>query len=1268
MESKEKLFTSTSFSQIKLILIALAMCPLPFAPLCKAQSAAQDYEKGWEAIGKNNFKQARTFLEKAVDNPSTAVDAGMTLMFIETMDAKEDKGQIYWKKIQKQVTNRYPYMYALWFNGGMIGSYGKKTTEQKKMLEQIIKDPSSPSMLKASSWYQLGHSFIEEDKFKNTAEVWAKTTNISKWQFVGPFDNVSSSGFDKAYPPIAQPVSETGFKSANDANINWFTPPSNNDGWITPNNNIKWSTAVIYAQSYVSLEADTDALLGFGMTGSAKVWVNDKLVLSEQEPRKTDYDLYQVKVKLKKGNNRILVQLSYEDEEYGNFAVRLLDEHGDLLNLQNSAEYKPYPKDNSEAALPKTEPFFAEKYFEDKIQKEPKNLINYILLCEAYQRSAKNQEALAVAEKGLVLQPEGIFLNYLRFIALSKLGNRTDVSSALEKLKELDENSIIALQIRFLEEFEKEKYEEAEKIVNTRVKLFGEDENTLEQKIKIKAQQNKIEELIKLVETAVDRYPENVLFTRVKYNLTVNLRKDNRAALEIYENFLTKNYNVPIALSVANQYFELGMNDKGLAMLNKLEALYPEDVDIKGKYFNYYFGKKDNKKAKLYNDKILAITPTSSGYWEDAGILANQMKDEQSELKFYKKALHYNPNAFKVRRQIREIEKKKDLVTAFSQFDPYELLKKTNTKDKIGKFNWYYVLDDTKTIVYPERNSEMHRTIVVKILNEKGIDKWKESSLSINQYREKLIVETAEIVKANGSKVKAEQNGGQLVFTKLEKNDGIVIIYRIESYAYGRMAREFWEKNYFNLFVPVEKANYELLVAKNIPLTIEAHNFTSNPKTKEVEDFKLYSWEMTNVAPLKDETYMSSLSDCGMVLHVSTVPDWKEITNWYGDVSATQAKQDYEVKKLVAELFPTSKKYTETEKARVIYEWILKNIRYSSVSFRQSGYVPQRASKVIQTKLGDCKDLATLYAAIAREIGIKANLVLVNTRDNGDMNMLLPSMDFNHCIVKIMADGKPWYLELTDPHLPFGSLPNSDLKATALDIPFNEAVTSKPFTLNPTNRKSDLRNVKIQVQVQSRGDLNINVVGVNSGSNASSLRGSYLNLPEDDCIKKMQNTVADHFTNTVSVKSTNFGNFEALTDTFQFRANYAVKNEVIEIGDIKTIKVPFYNSFFKSNAFQEETRTQDVNYWEYEDTDGYTDEVNITLPDGKQFNDIPKDKLFNFNNSVYTLKYVKKSPNALQVLREIKVNRDNIPVAQYAGFKTFMDDILSAESKYISFK
>lgn len=48
------------------------------------------------------------------------------------------------------------------------------------------------------------------------------------------------------------------------------------------------------------------------------------------------------------------------------------------------------------------------------------------------------------------------------------------------------------------------------------------------------------------------------------------------------------------------------------------------------------------------------------------------------------------------------------------------------------------------------------------------------------------------------------------------------------------------------------------------------------------------------------------------MVRVSTMKDWSLIAEWYGDITARQARSDYEVKKLVSELFPAGETLTET--------------------------------------------------------------------------------------------------------------------------------------------------------------------------------------------------------------------------------------------------------------------------------------------------------------------------------------------------------------------
>src|SRR6185369_6778466 len=91
------------------------------------------------------------------------------------------------------------------------------------------------------------------------------------------------------------------------------------DGWIAPSYQFDRETGVIYAQTFVSSPSDVDALLSVGVNGALKVWVNDAIKIAEETEHATELDYNTVKVKLNKGFNRVLIQLSFTNKNYPNF-------------------------------------------------------------------------------------------------------------------------------------------------------------------------------------------------------------------------------------------------------------------------------------------------------------------------------------------------------------------------------------------------------------------------------------------------------------------------------------------------------------------------------------------------------------------------------------------------------------------------------------------------------------------------------------------------------------------------------------------------------------------------------------------------------------------------------------------------------------------------------------------------------------------------------------------------------------------------------------
>jgi hypothetical protein len=389
------------------------------------------------------------------------------------------------------------------------------------------------------------------------------------------------------------------------------------------------------------------------------------------------------------------------------------------------------------------------------------------------------------------------------------------------------------------------------------------------------------------------------------------------------------------------------------------------------------------------------------------------------------------------------------------------------------------------------------------------------------------------------------------------------------------------------------------------------------------------------------------------------------------------------VKTVFGNLFPEgTDKLTDREKAFRIYKYIEGNIHYSSVSFRQGAYIPQKASVTIDTRLGDCKDLSSLFVSLARLSGLKADLVLVNTRDNGLKSMELPSLEFNHCIVKTWIDGKAYFLELTDNNLPFASLPTSLMHATCLVIPTGEAATAgdTAVTGNVTaagNAKLEFVESPLRPRDKSSRRIDLHVEGSNlkmgvdvcrTGALVSSIRDDFAELSTEKRLEKMQDMVSGDFKNAVKVDSVSFKGLKESGDSAGYSYHATVDNEVVEVGEMHMIKIPFTDVIATVDDFSKDDRQFPVEYWRYENADEYDTRITIEAPVGRHFIELPKSETYTFRNSTYSLQYIPSGTRKLTIIRKVTLQRDDVMPAEYKAMKEFFGKIVKAESKYIVYK
>ncbi|MCS6934707.1 MAG: DUF3857 domain-containing protein [Chitinophagales bacterium] len=1233
-------------------------------------AAAQDkLSAGWKAFNENKREEARQLFEQATKDNSTKSQAYLALSLWHWNQDDSKSSQAAFREFIRLSEQPYPYLYGMWNTPALFEGESKMEKEQLVLLRQLVDDPKTNNTIRAMSYAALGKHYFSIGDFKQSEEMFSKIGSIEQWQILGTFDNTSGSGFNKDFGALANPKPDAVFKNKVNADIRWYRPPHfRMDRWFDFEYYMIIGNSIMYAQTFVQSPTDQDVFIRTGTSGSLKVWVNDKLITNIPDERNCDMDIYINNAKLKQGYNRILVQIGESETNNANFLLRITDKDGNpIKGLTVKPEYQPYPK--AEEYTVNTYPLFAEEYFENKIKQEPNNITHYLVLAQVYMRNDKAYEARKVLKKARELAPRSTLVGRMLIEAFARDKNVTDLTREHEKIKTEDPESIYALKALYDEAKEREDIDEAENLLEKIKKLYGKSEYTDLQDLNILVLRKRYDKLVTAAKELFAKYPDNYDLMALNYKIETSSSKDLNNANKILQEFLSRNYSDKVLVTLADNYFKLGKNNEGYKLYQQRIENLPYAIAYYGDLADLYYNERDYKNALKWAEKQLEFAPYIGSYWFKIGKIKQAMGSDDEAKKCFQKAIYYMPTNYEARRQLRKLEGKKALFENFEKTDVYELYKKSPGSSEYPDDNSIVLLHEVQRVVYPEGATEERVELLVKVLNQAGIDIWKEYSIGFNQHRQRLIIDKAEVLKKDGNKIQAEKDENYIVFTNLETGDAIHLSYRIENYNTGKLAQHFWEEFNFNYEFPSLIARYSLLIPENIRFQ---HKLLRADKVKstvsDVEDMKLYVWEMNQQPAISPEPYMSTLADIGAVLHITTLPDWKFVSNWYSDLSSTLAKTDFVIKEAVSELFKDKSNLSELQKARMIYDYIEQNVSYSNVPFMHGPIIPQKASRTLTTRLGDCKDVATLFVAMCKEAGLKANLLLVDTRDNGDEHLVLPSIDFNHCIAQLSAGGKTYYIELTDQRLSFASLPITDINANALFIPREgDAPGEKLYKLNNANRVPNqiLRETEVRFE---NNDMLIQRKTVKTGALAAQMRTDYADIGKDKQEKSLLQAVSSDFSNPTKLNSLSFADLKTLSDSVNYNYSITVKNELTDVIGIKIFRLPWSEGIRSLDFLSQEKREYPLVLWHWRADELCREVMNVVLPQGKALAELPKNVTLSCAAADYTLTYSVPTPGKLRAERSFKFKKDVVLPSEYEQFREFINKVAEADGKQLGFK
>ena len=232
-------------------------------------------------------------------------------------------------------------------------------------------------------------------------------------------------------------------------------------------------------------------------------------------------------------------------------------------------------------------------------------------------------------------------------------------------------------------------------------------------------------------------------------------------------------------------------------------------------------------------------------------------------------------------------------------------------------------------------------------------------------------------------------------------------------------AGNFWYEHTFPKGVAVNEDRLEINVPKARELKLKTP--TRKPEIQETGDRRIYTWVVKDIQPERDKEKERDEADedAGPDVQLTTFTDWKQVAHWYAKLQGERMTVDDSVRKKADEL--TKGADTPTEKARRLYDFVARNVRYVSISLGVGRYQPHSASDVLRNDYGDCKDKHTLFSALLRAEGIQSYPVLIGSARKLDADVPSPAQ-FDHVITAARlgtGTGLTW-LDTTPEVTPFG--------------------------------------------------------------------------------------------------------------------------------------------------------------------------------------------------------------------------------------------------------
>jgi len=464
--------------------------------------------------------------------------------------------------------------------------------------------------------------------------------------------------------------------------------------------------------------------------------------------------------------------------------------------------------------------------------------------------------------------------------------------------------------------------------------------------------------------------------------------------------------------------------------------------------------------------KLAAICYYKAGKYTDALTIFNKLGELEDDDYLYHYALtceqqNLYDQALKAYAKIKsttyqaDVKAKIEKITALAQetdlngLDPKikELILSAPSQEKYPQAGAVILFGQEDIAIKDDNTMEFVQHYLIQILNDRG-KHHAEIEVGYDSTYDKVEIDFARTIKPDGRVISAGakhirdvsrylnyplySNARVKIISMPEVANGTFIEYQVRLSRGKLVAEKHFDTSYtLQSMDPIQYAKFTVTLPHGRVLSQRILNEQYNTAKADLKpqlisdaDKDVYAWEFHDVPQIIPEPGMPPVTEITPVILLSTFFSWDEIYQWWWKLARDKIAADSAMKAKVKEL--SDGKSSLKEKARAIYNFAAREVRYVAIEYGQAGYEPHQASEIFRNRYGDCKDKSILLISMLKEIGVEAYPVLIGTKGVVIAPDDFPSIIFNHCIVLARVGDETIFLDPTGETVLFGDLPGGD--------------------------------------------------------------------------------------------------------------------------------------------------------------------------------------------------------------------------------------------------